>query len=393
MNIILISAFLEDEVYNHILDDEFMDSVICKEDHFYHRIAKSLSLKGYNPTMVYLSTQKSKKEFTHKYGHKIIRYPVKKIPFLHEPIIFSEGLIDEIIKNYDLCFIVSGYYVFYKIPDMFDYIVFRIHKKIPIIARWAGGDHRWLFPIRKNIKIKSLKMCNKIICAGKEERDILKKKFKINPQNIVSINNPIDGELFKKRSKKYVCSRLNLNENNKYFLYVGRLIHNKGIEELLETFKNFTNLNKDLILILIGEGPLKNYILEYIEKNFIKDKVILTGRLEHEQICYYYNVASVLFHIGTSGGMPNAILEAISSGLPIIASRNGANSDLVNEEMKTGIIIEPGNKIELKNAIETILSNEKNEENFSLIENNSYFSFERYGEEILKIYDEIKNSK
>ena len=151
MKIPLVSAFLEDDVYETRLTDKFMENVICNEDHFYHRTARALTQQQLEPIVYYLSQEKSLKKFTHKYGHTIIRVPSKRINFFHEPIVYSSQLID-LMKDFEICDFVSGYYIKYKIPDMFDYSVFKLHKKIPLLTRWTGGNHKWLFPLRKSIK-------------------------------------------------------------------------------------------------------------------------------------------------------------------------------------------------------------------------------------------------
>ena len=189
MKIALISAFL-DEGYEHILDDKFMEDVVCQEDHFFHRIAHSLKIRNHEPVVFYISVEKKMKKFTHKYGHMIIRVPAKKIPFIHEPIVYSPELIKQIENNFDICHLVAGYYVMYKVPDMFDYTVYKLKGKIPIIGRWAGGNHKWLFPIRKWIKKKSLEKCTKIICSGKDEIDVLKNIFRISESKIEFMINP-----------------------------------------------------------------------------------------------------------------------------------------------------------------------------------------------------------
>ena len=159
MKIALISIFLDDG-YEHILDDKFMQDVVCQEDHHYHRTAHSLKMRNHEPVVFYISIEKELKKFTHRYGHTIIRVPAKKIPFFHEPIVYSPELIKQIKNNFDISLIFS-YYVMYKVPDMFDYIIRKLKGKMPIIGRWSGGKHKWLFPIRKKIKKSSLNNANK----------------------------------------------------------------------------------------------------------------------------------------------------------------------------------------------------------------------------------------
>ena len=392
MKIALVSAFLDDG-YQHNLNDEFMENVVCQEDHFYHRIAHSIKMRNHEVTVFYISVEKELKKFKHKYGHEIIRVPAKKIPFFHEPLIHSSKLINQIEKEFDICHLVSGYYIMYKVPDLFDYIVKKLQNKMPIVARWAGGNYKWLFPIRKNIKKNALKKCSKIICAGKEEISILKNVFEIPESNIEYMINPQNILLFKKRTKLEACKKLGIDSKKKYFLYVGRLAENKGIENLLGIFKEIESIYPEFKLVFIGDGSLKNIIKKFKKQNKLDEKIILEGRLPHNKIAYYYNASSILFHIGISGGLPNVIVEGVASKIPIIASKNNANTDFVNEKLGTGIIINSNNNEELKKAIERIINNP---EKFTqgIPEKIKELSYEKFGEKLEKIfYDCLKDEK
>jgi glycosyltransferase involved in cell wall biosynthesis len=390
MKIALVSAFLEDEIYEHKLDDEFMEKVICNEDHFYHRIAKALEQKGLEPVVHYLSQEKVLKKFTHKYGHEIIRIPAKKYPFIHESIVYSPELIKNIKNNFDICNFVSGYYVKYKIPDMFDYTVSKLHKKMPVIARWAGGNHKWLLPIRKEIKKTSLKRCDKIICSGQEEIKNLEKTFQISNEKILQIMNPIDTTVFKFREKQIAANKLELDVNYEYLLYVGRFSKNKGIEQILQIFKKLNNNNSNLKIILIGNGPLLDEIKKFIKQNHLENYVILPGRLTHEITCYYYNISSVLLNIGASGGLANVIIEAIASKLPIIAINVGASKDYVGGKFNNGILINSTNELELEKAIIEIIENKKKyiNSNENILKK---FTFEFFGQTLKQSYMELLN--
>ena len=390
MRIALVSAFLEDEVYENRLNDEFMEKIICNEDHFYHRIAKSLTQNGLEPVVHYLSEEKDTKQFTHKYGHKIIRIPAKKYPFIHESIVQSPELIKNIQNNFDICNFVSGYYVKYKIPDMFDYTTSKLHKKMPIIARWAGGNHKWLLPIRKEIKKKSLKKCDKIICSGQDEIKNLEKVFQIPNKKILEIMNPIDTTVFKFREKQTAANKLELDVNYEYLLYVGRFAKNKGIEQILQVFKKLNSNDTNLKIILIGDGPLLDQIKNFIKENHLENDVILPGRLTHEITCYYYNISSILLNVGMSGGLANVIIEAIASKLPIIATNIGASKDYVGKKFNNGILINPINELELEKAIIGIIENRKKYTNLN--ENIlKKFTFQFFGDTLKQTYMELLN--
>jgi|TARA_B110000495_G_scaffold187744_1_gene187399 glycosyltransferase involved in cell wall biosynthesis len=388
MKIPLVSGFLEDDVYEQRLTDKFMNEVICNEDHFYHRIAKSLSGKKMEPIVYYMSQEKNEKKFTHKYGHSIIRVPAKKINFLHEPIVYSPQLVKNIKKDYEICNFVSGYYIMYKIPDMFDYTVFKLNKKMPIIARWAGGNHNWLAPIRKSIKKATLQRCDKILVSSMEEINILKEVFNIENEKISHIVNPIDLSIFKKRDKKMAAKEISIEPDFQYLLFVGRLTKNKGLELLLEVFNEINLEVINIKLIIIGDGPLVDFIKKFIKKHHLEEKIILTGRLNHEKTCYYYNIATVFVNTGYSAGLPNVIIESLASNTPTITTDVGASKEYINEKSQNGILIKPGDKNELKNAIKTIIENENKFKNTD-IEFLKKFSYENFAEKMTIIYSEL----
>ncbi|WP_157999283.1 glycosyltransferase family 4 protein [Candidatus Nitrosarchaeum limnium] len=335
-----------------------------------------------------MSQEKIEKKFIHKYGHTIIRIPAKKINFLHEPIIYSPQLIKNIKKNYEICNFVSGYYVMYKVPDMFDYSVFKLYKKMPIVARWAGGNNKWLIPIRKSIKKAALQKCDKILVSSIEEINVLQEVFCIKRENISQIVNPIDLTLFKKRERNKVAEKISLDVNFRYLLYVGRLTKNKGLELLLEIFNELNFKFENIKLIIIGDGPLLEFIKNFIKNHDLEKKIILTGRLNHEKACYYYNIATVLVNTGLSAGLPNVIIESLASGTPTITTNVGASKEYIDEEKNNGIVIKPSNKDELKNAIITILENEKKFKNWDtdFLEK---FSYQEFGNKLTTIYSEL----
>ena len=385
--IALVSCFLDEGDHGTILNDSFMQYFVCNDDHFYHRIAKSLSLQGLEPVVIYPSIIKQTKTFQHKYGHDVIRIHAKKIPFFHEPIIYSPELVKK-IQEFDICHFVSGYYVMYKVPDLFDYCVSKIHNKIPIVARWAGGNYNWLFPIRKTIKKKSLEKCHEIICSGKDETNILETKFEIPKNKIKFLMNPIDLSLFQKREKIEICKKLKQDPKFDYLLYIGRLVENKGIENVLSAFNKISKKQSNIKLIIIGSGPLELEIKEFVEKNQLHNSILLKGQMTHNEICYYYNIASVLLNPGAAGGLPNVIIEAIASELPVIATDVGATKDVVNEEKGTGILIKNYDSKSIESAILKILNKEFSG-NFdrTLLEQ---FSFTGFGQELIKIYEKEK---
>ena len=388
MKIPLVSTFLEDDVYETRLTDKFMENVICNEDHYYHRTAQILSKKQFEPTVYYLSQEKIMKKFTHKYGHSIIRVPAKRINFIHEPIVYAPKMI-ELIKDYDICDFVAGYYVYYKVPDPFDYFVSKLHKKMPLVAKWVGGKHEWLFPIRKSIKKRALQRCDRILASSSSEINALETVFDIPKEKISRLISPHDFSTFKKRDRKFAAEKISMNPDFRYLLSVGRLTKRKGLESLLDVFNELQKKYDDLKLIIVGDGPLFGYIENFRKKHLLEKKIILTGRLTHDVLCYYYNISTALLHISLGAGVAGVIIEASASGLPVIATTGaGSTHEYVNERNQNGILINYGNNNELKNAIMTMLENDNSFRNFNTDFLNE-FSYDAFGKQLSTIYSEL----
>jgi len=252
----------------------------------------------------------------------------------------------------------------------------------------AGGNYNWLWPLRKTFKKMALQRCDKITCSSKEEISLLENKFEIPRNKISHLVNPLDLSTFQMRDKKNAAEKIGINPDFKYLLYIGRLVKNKGLENLLEVFVKIKNDNQNLKLIIIGDGQLYQYIENFVKYHSLEKDVIIKGRLSHDELCYFYNVSSALINIGMSGGLGNVIVESLASGVPVIASNVGATQEFVNEKSKNGILIDPGNKIQLKEAIQKIIDNE----NLFRNRNQSFvmeFSYENFGKKISKIYEEI----
>lgn len=129
-------------------------------------------------------------------------------------------------------------------------------------------------------------------------------------------------------------------EKENLVLTVGRLIHTKHIDELIEIFKTVNNVNWRLVIV---GGNAKNLNLldgykETVRKLGLEQKIKLVGAISN--VSDYYKKAKVFAFTSSSEGFPNVIGEAMSYGLPVIAYDCTAGpSDLIVDG-ETGFLIE-----------------------------------------------------
>jgi len=132
-----------------------------------------------------------------------------------------------------------------------------------------------------------------------------------------------------------------------YFLFVGRIVKDKGIEELVRAFENLQSSFNDIKLILVGPlesdlDPLSPGSTESIESN---PSIISTGFSSN--VKYFMHLCDYFVFPSHREGFPNVPMQAALMNCPVIASRINGNVDIVDHEVN-GLLHEKGNKQELQ---------------------------------------------
>jgi glycosyltransferase involved in cell wall biosynthesis len=125
-------------------------------------------------------------------------------------------------------------------------------------------------------------------------------------------------------------------------LYVGRLGAEKGLERLLAPLEAIPNAR----LALVGDGPHR----AALERHFAGRNVRFMGRLQGEQLAAAYASADVFVFPSETDTFGLVLLEALASGLPVVAARAGGVSDIVRDG-KDGMLVEPGDDSAFTGAV------------------------------------------
>lgn len=141
-----------------------------------------------------------------------------------------------------------------------------------------------------------------------------------------------------------------MNEDDFVFIFVGRLVKDKGINELLEAFRKLSQQNSKAKLLLVGFletglDPLSNFSLEVLETN---DNITFVGF--QRDVRPYFAISDALTFPSYREGFPNVVMQAGAMGLPsIVSDINGCNEIVIDGE--NGIIIPPKKTDVLYNAM------------------------------------------
>ena len=237
--------------------------------------------------------------------------------------------------------------------------VFTIHG-----FRWVTktGVTRWLIKLSNRVTCLS---ADQVFCVSKSNLEI-----GVN-NNICSVDkakvvcegsiNGVDAmgrfNPEKEQNSPAIRKGLGIPENSFVFGFVGRIVRDKGIEELAAAWRSIRRDFSDAHLMLVGKiesgDPVPEEVLAILEKD---ERVHFTGFCQ--EVTPYYGAMDAFVLPSHREGFPVTPLEASAMGLPVIASNiRGCVDAVVND--KTGILVAPGSTIELEGAMRTILHDRK----------------------------------
>ncbi|MFH1545355.1 MAG: glycosyltransferase family 4 protein [archaeon] len=176
------------------------------------------------------------------------------------------------------------------------------------------------------------------------------------------------------------------SKDNDYVLFVGRLSQRKGIFTLLKAIKETKTK-----LHLVGDGQLREKVIDFIKKNNLQKQVNLIGWLEGEKLARQFKECSFLVCPSTYEPFPLVVLEAIGCGKAVIASNVSGIPELI-ENKKNGLLFNPFNSNELQEKINLLQENESERKRLGkkALRTSRNFSWKKTAKKYLKVYRELK---
>jgi glycosyltransferase involved in cell wall biosynthesis len=174
-------------------------------------------------------------------------------------------------------------------------------------------------------------------------------------------------------------------------LYVGNLVQEKGILDLMHAFDELIYNGYKTRLTLIGNGDLKDLLIRWSMDN--PDRIILRGTIPHDEVMNTMRKSDILVLPSYSEGRPNVVVEAMACYLPVVATKIDGIVELITNE-ESGLLFNPGDKNKLfdllKNCIENkFLLKELAEKAYKRIQNESY-SWKQVAEKYIDLYYSTK---
>jgi glycosyltransferase involved in cell wall biosynthesis len=203
-----------------------------------------------------------------------------------------------------------------------------------------------------------LKKCDRFVVPGKASFEYLKSLGSAE-ENIITAPNAVDNSFFATQAAKVKSQasqfRERLNLPSRFILFVGRLVPEKGVFDLLEAYAKLgSDLQSEVGLVFAGDGVSKK-ALEQRANQICRGVVCFPGFAQREDLAGVYALADALVLPTHSDPWGLVVNEAMACGLPIIVSRvAGCAADLV-EDGWNGYVVPPQDTEKLGMAIDSVL--------------------------------------
>ena len=188
------------------------------------------------------------------------------------------------------------------------------------------------------------------------EKGVKSKKITIIPHGIDTAKFELEMDAKLKRELRL--------QSKKVVLYVGRLMYWKGVDYLIHAFKIVNEKRKDIHLLIVGEGPLKDYLQQLVLQEGLGKTVTFLGVVPSSDIFRYYSICDV--HVAPSIITRDMIeifgivyLEAMASGKPSIAFDIPAEVQNIIVDGETGFLVPAKNVEQLAEKICVLLMDDE----------------------------------
>jgi glycosyltransferase involved in cell wall biosynthesis len=250
---------------------------------------------------------------------------------------------------------------FFSVPGGIVARWLNLRTRVPYVVSLRGGDvpgtephleifYRALQPLRRDIFKHA-----RAVCAPSQGLKALSEKTDPFPVQVVP--NGINTELFRPEPQR----RLKVPT----LLSVGRLHAQKNVGYLLNLVAAIKS-KAEVRALIIGDGPERPGLEAIAASLGITDSVQFSGWLPRDEVRKAYQSATFLVHASSYEGMSNVILEALASGLPVVASQIPGNTELIQDDAN-GFLFDPaGDPGQLADRISPLFQDPANWDRLSI---------------------------
>ena len=265
--------------------------------------------------------------------------------------------------------------------------------KIPLLVSFHGYDGSNLLRNRKYVKnLKKLLRYATAIFPSEYMKNVVEEKVSFSGNCIINhYGIPLDEFQFINRTP--IAEKIKKG-NEIILLQISNFVEKKGHIFTVEAFNNFQIKLPYSRLILAGDGEIKNEIVEKVKKLKLSTKVVFPGRVDYREVASLMSEADIFLHHsvtaanGDQEGIPNVIMEAMSTGLPVISTYHSGIPELIDSGLD-GLLTNERDIEKYVECMNKMISNSSNFPTKAREKIEKKFNLEIQNRKIEQLYDQL----
>ncbi|MSP22697.1 MAG: glycosyltransferase family 1 protein [Dehalococcoidia bacterium] len=213
------------------------------------------------------------------------------------------------------------------------------HTLAEVKLRARASEHE--SPARIGAERRLVHQVDRVVAATAHERQLLRQIYRVPAERVAVIPLGVDLEVFRSRDAGTARAALGIAAGARVLLAVGRLEPLKGFDILIRALAQLTD-DDEVILLLAGgderSAPERERLEAVAREVVVADRVRFLGAVPHQELAQYYNAADVVVVPSFYESFGLVALEAMASGVPVVASRVGGLVATISDG-RTGYLV------------------------------------------------------
>jgi len=229
--------------------------------------------------------------------------------------------------------LVLSYWLY---PDAYGAMLAARKAGLPLVAGARGSDLRVRDSISRSLTRPVVTTAQRLLVVSEDLGRVAAENYGADPARIRTIPNGCDASLFHPADRSAARDHLGLAADAEVVTYVGRLVAEKGLRELLDACRTLSATRPRLRLVLVGEGPMREEIVARLAADTTL-QVTLAGAQPPAEVARWMSASDLVTLPSYSEGHPNVLVEALACGRPVVATPVGGIPEVVDAE--SGILV------------------------------------------------------
>jgi glycosyltransferase involved in cell wall biosynthesis len=255
-------------------------------------------------------------------------------------------LRDVPVADYD---VVLSYWMY---PDCFGALGWARRHGLPVVCGTRGSDllvPDWLTNWQTR---RAVSGADRVLAVSRQLAKMACSRYGAPASRVAVIPNGCDTSLFRPADRAAARTALAVAPDSELIVYVGRLVFDKGLRELVEAAAGLTGTRPRLAVSLVGEGPMRAELEQLIAR--LHAPVRLIGPADPVSVARWMTAANLVSLPSYSEGNPNVVLEALSCGRAVVATRVPGVMEVTAED--TAVLVEPHDSRALQLGLDEALN-------------------------------------